>query len=79
MEKLNVSDAKAHFAEVIERAQSGGETVITRHGRIVAKIVPAQKMKWDRAAVLDEIDAVRKSLKNKGSINIRKLIEYGRR
>lgn len=79
MVKISVSDAKARFSELVERAESGRETVITMHGRVVAKIVPAQARDWDRSAVLDEAEAFRKSVKIKGSINIRELIEHGRR
>ena len=79
MEKLSVYDAKAHFSELVERAESGRETVITKHGRVVAKIVPAQAPVWDRSAVLDEAEAFRKSVKIKGAVNIRELIEQGRR
>lgn len=79
MEKLSVYDAKAHFSELVERAESGRETVITKRGRVVAKIVPAQAQGWDRSAVLDEAEAFRKSVKIKGSVNIRELIEQGRR
>ena len=79
MVKISVSDAKARFSELVERAESGRETVITMHGRAVAKIVPAQARDWDRSAVLDEAEAFRKSVKIKGSINIRELIEHGRR
>ena len=79
METLSVYDAKAHFSELVERAESGRETVITKRGRVVAKIVPAQARAWDRAAVLDEAEAFRKSVKIKGAVNIRELIEHGRR
>ncbi len=80
MEKLSVSDAKARFSKLIKRAESGRETVITKRGRVVAKIVPAQTAEeWVRSAVLDEAEAIRKSLKIKCPINIRKLIECGRR
>ena len=75
MEKLSVYDAKAHFSELVERAESGRETVITKRGRVVAKIVPA----WDRSAMLDEAEAFRKSVRIKGSVNIRELIGQGRR
>ena len=78
LEKLSVDDAKARFPELVERAESGRETVITKCGRVVAKIVPAQASKWDRSAVLDEAEAFRKRVNIKGSINIRKLIEPGR-
>ena len=79
MEKLSVSDAKAGFSELIKRAESGRETVITKRGRVVAKIVPAKAAEWDRSAVLDEIEKFSKSVKIKGPINILKLIEWGRR
>lgn len=79
MEKVNVYDAKARFSELVQRAESGSSTVITKRGRVVAKIVPARAPSWDRAAVLDEAEAFRKRLKVKGRMDIRKLIEEGRR
>lgn len=62
MEKMSVYNAKAHFSGLIERAQSGRLTVITKRGRVVARIVPAQQRPWDRAAVLDEAEALRRKL-----------------
>lgn len=79
MEKVSVYDAKAHFSELVERAESGRSTVITKRGRVVAKIVPASAPEWDRTAVLDEAEAFRKGVKIKGPVGIRKLIEEGRR
>lgn len=79
MDKLSVYDAKAHFSELVERAESGRETVITKRGRVVAKLVPARLPVWDRSAVLDEAEAFRKSVRIKGPINIRELIGQGRR
>jgi prevent-host-death family protein len=78
MDKLSVYDAKAHFSELIERAQSGRSTVITKHGRVVAKVVPAKESAWDRSAVLDEAEALRKKLKVKGQFKIADLIAEGR-
>ena len=79
MEKFSVSNAKAHFSELIERAQSGRSTVITKHCRVVAKIVSAKEPAWDRSAVLDEAEALRKKLKVKGRFRIADLIAEGRR
>ena len=79
MDSLSVYDAKARFSALVERAEAGRSTVITKHGRVVAKIVPAAALRWDRAAVLDEAEAFRKSVKIKGRISVRKLIEEGRR
>ena len=79
MDRVSVYDGKARFSELVERAESGRSTVITKRGRVVAKIVPAQAPRWDRAAVLDEAEAFRKRARIKGRIAIRELIEQGRR
>lgn len=78
MDKLSIYDAKAHFSEVIERAQSGRSTVITKRGRVVAKVVPVKESAWDRSAVLDDAEALRKKLKAKGRFKIADLIAAGR-
>lgn len=79
MEKMSIYDAKAHFSEIIERAQSGKSTEITKRGRVVAKLIPAKAVEWDRSAVLDEAEAFRRRVKIKGRVSIRELIEEGRR
>jgi prevent-host-death family protein len=63
MDRLSVYDAKARFSELVERAQAGRSTVITKRGKVVAKIVPARGPRWDRGEVLDEAERLRKSLK----------------
>lgn len=78
MDKLSVYDAKAHFSQLIERAQSGHATVITKRGRVVARIVPAKEPQWDRSAVLDEAEALRRKLKVKRRFKIADLIAEGR-
>ena len=78
MEKMSVYDAKAHFSELIERAQSGRFTVITKRGRVVARIVPAQEREWDRTAVLDEAEALRRKLKIKRRFKLAELLAEGR-
>jgi prevent-host-death family protein len=50
--QLSVRDARAHFAEVITRAQDGTPTVITRNGEAVAAVVPIE----DFNALEDAID-----------------------
>lgn len=79
MEKMSIYDAKAHFSEIIERAQSGQSTEITKRGRVVAKLIPAKAVEWNRSAVLDEAEAFRRRIKIKGRVSIRELIEEGRR
>jgi prevent-host-death family protein len=50
--QLSVRDARAHFAEVITRAENGTPTVITRNGQAVAAVVPIE----DFNALEDAID-----------------------
>jgi prevent-host-death family protein len=50
--RLSVRDARAHFAEVITRAQDGTPTVVTRNGQAVAAVVPIE----DFNALEDAID-----------------------
>ena len=49
---LSVRDARAHFAELITRAQGGTPTIITRNGQPVAAVVPIE----DFNALEDAID-----------------------
>ena len=78
MDRLSIYDAKARFSELVERAQGGRSTVITKRGRVVAKIVPARARQWDRSAVLDEAEKLRKSLKVSKRVNLAELIGAGR-
>ena len=39
MEKVQLHEAKARLSELVDRAQSGEEVVISRHGRAVARLV----------------------------------------
>ena len=50
--QLSVRGARAHFADVITRAQDGTPTVITRNGQPVAAVIPIE----DFNALEDAID-----------------------
>jgi prevent-host-death family protein len=36
--QIAIADAKAHFADLIRRAESGEQIVLTRHGKPVARL-----------------------------------------
>ena len=78
MARVSIYDAKAHFSELVEKAQLGHSTVITKRGRVVAKVVPAKATEWDRSEVLDEAEALRKTLKVRKRVNLAALIAEGR-
>jgi len=42
MESIQIRDAKAKFSALIEAAERGRPTIITRHGRPAAVIVPVE-------------------------------------
>ena len=81
MEKVQLFEAKARLSELVDRAESGREIVITRRGRAVARLVPAQRtrVKSTNAKVIDGIIRFSKMLKVKGRVNLRELIEEGRK
>ncbi|HUZ76447.1 MAG TPA: type II toxin-antitoxin system Phd/YefM family antitoxin [Chloroflexota bacterium] len=39
-DQVKVRDARAHFAELVDRAQAGTPTIITRNSQAVAALVP---------------------------------------
>lgn len=44
MESVGLFEAKTHLSELIARAERGEETIITRHNKPVARIVPYGKV-----------------------------------
>lgn len=60
MSAVNLAVAKAHLSELISRVESGEEIVITRHGRPVARVVPAIPVK--QPVPLERLAELRKRL-----------------
>jgi prevent-host-death family protein len=73
-------DAKTHFSELLEKAESGQEITITRHGTAVAKLVPANRgiSIEERAAAIVRIQKLSANL-SLGNLKIKDLISEGRR
>ena len=74
MSSVNLATAKAHLSELINKVESGEEVVITRHGRPVARVVPATPVK--QPVPLERLAALRKRLpprKGSSAIELRKL------
>ena len=81
MDKLSVFEAKARFSEVVSRAESGKQTVITKRGKVVARVVPekpARLERWDRSAAIDRIVEFSKTCRTRRKVNLQRLIEEGR-
>lgn len=87
MDKLEASskqvgmfEAKTHFSALIEDAVAGKTTVITKRGKPVAKIVPTEEARRERARLaVERLRAMRGVLKLAPGETIRDLIYEGRR
>jgi prevent-host-death family protein len=55
--KISVSDAKGKLTDLVRRAESGDEIVLTRHGRPAARLVAVsrQPSRADKRALLDAL------------------------
>ena len=78
-----VVDAKARFSELLARAEAGEEIVIRRHGKAVAKLVPAKRESTlaERIKAHEDYVAWRKEHGPRlgPDLTIRQLIDEGRR
>ena len=80
MERVGIYEAKAKLSDLVDQVSRGGEVTITKHGKAIAKLVPARARKPDseQAAVIREILEFSKTIKAK-PFNLRKAIESGRK
>lgn len=79
MTEVGLFEAKTHLSKLVERVEQGEEITLTRHGRAVAKLVPAPEA---RAALVDDLMLRFAELRKKqrlDGITIRELIDEGRR
>jgi prevent-host-death family protein len=81
MESVGSFEAKTHLPQLLERVAQGEEFTITKHGKPVARLVPAVTAppKPDVRQVIEELKAFSKGNTLGEGINIRDLIEDGRR
>jgi prevent-host-death family protein len=62
MDEIGLFEAKNRLSELVDRAERGEETVITRRGRPVAKLVPLDPNR-DRAKALEAARRIRELAK----------------
>ena len=78
MNTIGSYDAKTHLARLLDEAAQGRSVTITRHGREVARLVPAP----GQTAPTDEIIAALRGGRQgvrRGRSSVRKMIAEGRR
>ncbi|HZZ89568.1 MAG TPA: type II toxin-antitoxin system prevent-host-death family antitoxin [Caulobacteraceae bacterium] len=66
MKEVGVLEAKTHFSALLEEVTAGEEVTITRHGKPIAKLVPAEGLQ-DRAGpeVAARIRAIRDEMERR--------------
>jgi prevent-host-death family protein len=84
MKRVGIFEAKTHLSSLVDEVEKGGEVVITRHGRPVAKIVRAEQQLSPevverRRRALAELRQIAKELKiNATHEEIKSWINEGR-
>ncbi len=80
MNTIGAFAAKTHFSALIEQVERGEQVVITKHGRPVAKLVPATEIKSHERAKL-AVERIREFSKNLtlGGIDWKTLRDEGRK
>ena len=81
MENVGSFEAKTHLPQLLERVAKGEEFTITKHGKPVARLVPAAVTtpKPDVKQVIEELKAFSKGNTLGKKLTIREMIEEGRR
>ncbi|MBT7959928.1 MAG: type II toxin-antitoxin system prevent-host-death family antitoxin [Akkermansiaceae bacterium] len=65
---MGAFDAKNHFSELLEKALQGRETIVTKHGHPVAKIVPYTETDRPAEDVFASIASTRTQIAQRGDI-----------
>lgn len=80
MASIGSNEAKARLAEILRRVEAGESVEITRHGKAIARLVPADGSRHEamRRAIGD-IRRLRKGIALGPGLSPRDLVEAGRR
>ncbi len=80
MESVGSFEAKTHLPQLLERVAQGEEFTITKHGKPIARLVPAAttKPKPDIRSAVEAMKQLRKG-QTLGGLGVREMIEEGRR
>ena len=84
MKHVGMFEAKTHLSSLVEEVEKGGEVIITRHGKPVAKLVRAQdaftpeKIAARRQAIAELREMARKRGQRISQEEIKSWTEEGR-
>lgn len=77
---IGIYEAKSRLSQLVEKAESGEEVILTRRGKPVAKLVNvvAPSARRHRAQLLRQIRALSKRVRIPRSISIQDIVAEGR-
>ena len=79
MRSVGTFEAKTHLSALLEQVERGEEIVITRHGKAIARLVPADAVSPRRLEhTVARLKGFRKG-RRLGDLSAKTLIEKGRR
>jgi prevent-host-death family protein len=77
MPDIGAYEAKTHLGQLLERVEKGERFVITRHGRPVAELVPAEgRQRLTVRQQVAELNVLREGLLARG-VSVRALVPRG--
>lgn len=47
-----IAEAKAKFSELVKRAEAGEEVLVTRHGKVVARLLPPERKQEGKPSLI---------------------------
>lgn len=77
--RIGAFEAKNRLSELLQRVENGEEVTITRHGKPVARLVPAEP--FDRERVIEALEELKRMRKKYrlGGLNLKDLVNEGRK
>jgi prevent-host-death family protein len=76
--RIGAYEAKTHLPRLLDEVERGGSITITKHGRAVARLVPARSDVTRPDAVIEALLGARVGVR-RGEDSVRAMIEDGRR
>lgn len=79
MKTVGTYEAKTHLTKLLEEVEHGAEVVITRHGKAIARLVPATE-RVDGRRLKTAVEGLKRFRQGRrlGDATIKELIEEGR-
>jgi prevent-host-death family protein len=74
MKQIQASEAKAKFAELLDAVEKGETITITRHGKTIARLVPDEDFRRERAR--RAIAAIREMRKNAPRATVEEILAW---